>query len=207
LCVCRYFALRCFDYEAANAILRQAPADTEVDEATLGLSGLLSQTQAGGVRVNPGSLKNARRPVGELYHRIKFRESGEHPYKLAALNMLCLSDPQAAAGATVQTIEDYLFSMLWGALGGGTLEGGGAAAEVKKLGERLVYWGPQHFQKDANSDAWAYAYPLFVAQQWEKALAHLSMTPSGLMEAAHVAVVLSMEGVFEDGGAGRELCR
>ncbi|GMI09390.1 hypothetical protein TrRE_jg11955, partial [Triparma retinervis] len=68
-------------------------------------------------------------------------------------------------------------------------------------------WGPGHFQKDSGNDSWAYAYPLLVAQQWEKALTHLAENSSeGLLEATHLAITLGNSRVFGvPGSPGNQL--
>ena len=113
------------------------------------------------------------------------------------MNLLCLSDPSTGSEGVIGTIEDYLFAAMWDATEGGFGSTARTPDAVKKLGDLLTYWGPGHFQKDSNNDSWAYAYPMLVAQQWEKALTHLAENSnSGLLEATHLAIVLGNGRVF-----------
>jgi hypothetical protein len=204
-----YIALRCFSYSAASEFLRQmgGPLEAEVYQPTIHLCQLLDDLQSNpSATVDLNSLRSARQSVQELYFRIKSRDSSPDPFKLAALNMLCLAENVlAASGTLVETIEDYLYAYLWGAFEGGVSNTADAGQEaIKKLGSKLVVWGPEYFQQEEENNAWAFAYPLLVAQQWETALGHLSKNGC-LMEAAHLAFVLSREGAFTGDESGVRL--
>ena len=129
------------------------------------------------------------------------------------------SGPTPGGGSTAAagTIEDYLYDSLWAA----TFRQSdvNCAAAIAHLGQSVRHWGPAHFEEQDDSaigtgfgravgfgggggrtpisGGWAYAVPLLAAQQLATALAYLARVggAAGLLQATHLAIILSLAGV------------
>jgi hypothetical protein len=124
----------------------------------------------------------------------------------------------------VKTVEDYLYASLWHALHlaeDGEVGLKRTYEAVARLGSLVKQWGPSYFEQDdvmdesaasavalasqgsavrdkiPRSGGWAYALPLLACQQYGTALAYLAEVGGGLglMQAAHVAVVMDAVGM------------
>ena len=91
-----------------------------------------------------------------------------------------------------ETIEDYLFGLLWAAL-----QNENPLPAIEKIGASIRKYGPDHFGGAEENGGWGYALPLLATQQFLTALTFLAQAggTTGLMQAAHLGLVLSTAGV------------
>ena len=96
----------------------------------------------------------------------------------------------------LSVIEDFLTGALWKSLL--SLQPSEQREELEKLGKIIRQdLGPNYFC-DLHAGGWQFAWPLLLTQQYERALTYLVEAggPVGLLQATHVAYLLSLAGVI-----------
>jgi len=114
-------------------------------------------------------------------------------HEMGVYALLSAASDQPISSDTVEgfrRIEDYLTGALWRAV-----LRPNPVDELIGLGEMIQNWGASYFD-DPTSGGWSFALPLFASQQYQKALQWLARSSrTGLLQAAHLGLVLSTVGV------------
>ena len=114
-------------------------------------------------------------------------------HEMGVYALLSAASDQPISSDTVEgfrRIEDYLTGALWRAV-----LRPNPVDELIELGEMIQNWGASYFD-DSTSGGWSFALPLLASQQYQKALQWLARSSrTGLLQAAHLGLVLSTAGV------------
>lgn len=135
---------------------------------------------------NPVASQQGRAAMVDFYEKTSNVEP-KNRYKIEVLALLSGQKP-----ASGDTIEDYLFGRLWLAL-----QGENPPAEIEKIGASIRKYGPEHFGGSEENGGWGFVLPLLASQQFKTALTYLATAggPTGLLQAAHLGLILSMGGI------------
>ena len=140
---------------------------------------------------SPGYSNPDRPALGDLFDRTKTMEP-TNVYKLGTLALLseARSLPSTESRG-FSTIEDYMFGSLWQ-----IVQNDSPTDEIVKLGGIIRSFGSGYFGNE-ETGGWSYALPLLASQQFRTALTYLADAGGsmGLLQATHVAIMLSVAGV------------
>ena len=201
-----YMCLRCGNAAAALQVYQQdlqtthRPQDPALSEFLPTLADASSVAQA--LRVAPP----APRPVlGTVTNESIFQQA---VYALVSANTETF--PTQAGMSGLSTLEDHLAYELWRALllpddNNSNDPAENCSAALVQLSRNIRNYGPDYFG-NGSSGGWAYAQPLLLTLQYASALEHLVQVggPTGLMQATHLALVLSTAGVVLQDYTGEE---
>lgn len=190
-------ALRIGDAVAAKEIYESNSASCEENDDTktaiLNLLTALAQHQGSGANIweamgLPQLPLQYTSVIGEACERAK--KQGDD-YRTGSLSLLGgIDELPTATLPGLNTIEDYLFGLLWLAL-----RKPEPVSELKAVGKKILSYGSNYFGEEQGG--WSYAFPLFVAQQYQTALLFLQQAggATGLMQATHLGMLLTSCGV------------
>lgn len=201
-----YFGLRCGDAVAALEVAQTTLPD--IDTAVMTVLTTLAQTQGNAISIwESKSIRDYNcattnhRIVGDMLEGAKRAEKPNF-YELGVYALLSGDIQEIVTSDKLEgfrRIEDYLTCSLWRAV-----MGPNSVDELIKLGELIQSWGPSYFE-DPTSGGWSFALPLLASQQYQKALYWLARScGTGLLQAAHIALVLSKAGISIQNLGGEE---
>ncbi len=198
-----FYCLRCGDAVAALEIYQSTPEpDAAVLQLLMSLAGKQGSlptvwsppdTTSSGLVVTPSPAD--RRSVGDLWENCQHRDKPVDLHEqgvyalLSGVALLPASEGSSVPG--LSTIEDYLVGAIWKGLSQPN-----PAQELENLAATIRDFGPDYFGSP-GSGGWDFARPLFLTQQYERALLHLTESGgvNGLLQATHLAYVMIASGV------------
>ena len=199
--------LRCGDAVAADAALSASATQDEnlLEGPVRRAISLLAQTQGHlSCLFESSSLRCSnpdRAAIGDLHDRTKTIEP-ENVYKLGTLALLSEVRPIPSKESCrgFSTIEDYLFGWLWQAV-----HSESPMESIVNIGGIIQRFGSAYFGNE-ETGGWSYAQPLLASQQFETALRYLAEAGGsmGLLQATHLAIMLSVAGVPVQDVGGHE---
>lgn len=216
---CLYYCLRCGDASAALEVVQFCK---ETPPAILQILQFMAQSQK---QQNTGNLFEStsqaklstissalRQNVVDLHHRATSLSQGSgkvDAYELVCLAMLSLSDPSSKSQVET-TMEDYVYMSLWNAVyscENDETSSLSCVSQIETLGKTVQHWGPTHFDDEGGTNAWAYAMPLFLCQQFRCGLIHVANIGGGkgLCMAVHLALGMhNLRSIVWDSGNSRD---
>lgn len=195
-----YYCLRCGDAVATKEVLELAGKNqldhhqSDADAAVLRLVNAMALVQGNRAcfwqgHSAPTLAAQDRQAVSILLERIKNQEHANEEqtiHQIGLYTLCCAIDtlPVSEKVFGFMAVEDYLSGALWKALLSFQ-----PIDELVDFGETITNYGPEYFGQNL--------VPLFVSQQYETVLTHLTDTCGrvGCVYAAHLALVLSSVGV------------